>query len=103
MLVTIKNKRLAKNRQTLVCLLRTKCCLLLCVSFVGKTIAAVDRALTFGLEGHFRLLAAVGAGRRKVLTGTAGSCLAAVAAGLAPLRLVLESTLSVKLLLTGRK
>jgi len=77
--------------------------LILGVSFVGETIAAVDRALALGLKGHFRLLAAFGAGGCKVLTGTTGRRFAAVPAGLAALRLILETTFRIKLLLTGRK
>ena len=71
------------------------------VSLCREAIAAIDRTLGFGLEGHFRLLAAVGTGSSKVLTGAAGGRFAAITAGLAALRLILKAALGVEFLLTG--
>jgi hypothetical protein len=63
--------------------------------------AAVNGTIALGLEGHLGLAAALSADSGEVLTGTAGSVLASVAAGLAALGLVLETALCVELLLTG--
>ena len=68
---------------------------------LGKALAAVNRAVGFGLKGNLRLTATSGAGGGEVLTGTTGGSLASVAAGLAALGLILEAALSVELLLTG--
>ena len=66
-----------------------------------KAIAAVNRAIISGLERHTGLAAAGSAGGGEKLAGTAGGVLARVTAGLAALGLILETLLSVELLLTG--
>ena len=66
---------------------------------LGKAIAAVHRAIISGLEGHTSLAAASCAGCGEEVTGTTSSILACVAASLAALRLVLEATLCIELLL----
>ena len=63
--------------------------------------AAINGTVALGLEGHLGLAAALGADSGEILTGTAGSVLARITAGLAALGLVLEAALSVELLLTG--
>jgi len=67
----------------------------------GKAIAAIHRTVALGLEGHSGLAAAGSADSREILTGAARGVLACVAAGLAALGLVLETALSVELLLAG--
>jgi len=71
------------------------------LSHLGEAVAAVNRTIALGLKGHAGLAAASCAGSGEVLTGTTGSILASVTAGLAALGLVLEAALSVELLLTG--
>ena len=66
-----------------------------------KALAAVHRAVRLGLKRHSGLAAASGANSGVVLTGTACSCLAGIAAILAALGLVLEAALCIELLLTG--
>ena len=73
------------------------------LSHLSEAIAAVDGSVRLGLEGNLRLAAAVGADSGEVLSGASGSVLSGVAAGLAALGLILEASLSVKLLLTGRE
>jgi len=68
---------------------------------LSEALAAVDRTVRLWLKGNLRLAATLGAHSGKVLAGTTGSGLAGIAAGLAALRLILEATLSIKLLLTG--
>jgi len=75
--------------------------LLALLAHLGEALAAIYGTVTLGLERHAGLAAAVGADSREVLTGTAGSVLARVAAGLAALGLVLEAALRIELLLTG--
>ena len=79
-------------------MIRQKLCL---PSHLRKALAAVDRTVRLGLKGNLRLAAAGCAGRGKELTGTARRVLAGVTAGLAALRLVLEATLCIELLLTS--
>ena len=76
------------------------CKLALCLH-AGEAIAAVNRAIGLRLERNTRFAAAGSAGSGEILTGTTGSVLACVAAGLAALRLILEASLSVELLLAG--
>ena len=71
------------------------------LAHLGKAIAAIHRAIRLGLKRHLGLAAAGSADSGKILTGTAGSVLAGVTAGLAALRLILEATLSIEFLLTG--
>ena len=71
------------------------------LSHLGEAVAAVNRTIALGLEGHAGLAAASCAGSGEVLTGTTGSVLAGVAAGLAALGFVLEASLGIELLLTG--
>ena len=66
-----------------------------------EAIAAVNGAIRFGLEGNASFLAATGANCGEILPGASGGVLASIAAGLATLRLVLEASLRVELLLTG--
>jgi len=66
-----------------------------------EAIAAVDGPIGFGLEGHTSFLAAASTNSGEVLAGATSGILAGVAAGLATLGLVLETALSIKLLLTG--
>ena len=67
----------------------------------GEAIAAIHRTIGLGLKGNLGLATASGADSGEVLTGTASSVLASVAAGLATLRLILEAALSIEFLLTG--
>ncbi len=67
----------------------------------GKAVAAVHRTVSLGLERHLGVTAAGCAGSSEILSGTTGSVLASVAAGLAALGLVLEAALCVEFLLTG--
>ena len=66
-----------------------------------KAIAAVHRTIISGLEGYAGFSAAGSAGGGEELTGTTGSVLAGIAAGLAALGLVLEALLRIELLLAG--
>ena len=70
------------------------------LAHLSEAIAAVNRTIALGLKRNLGLAAAGSAGSGEVLTGTASSVLASVTAGLAALRLVLETTLCVELLLT---
>ena len=71
------------------------------LSHLGEAVAAVNRTIALRLEGNLGLAAAGSAGSGEILTGTTGSVLACVAAGLAALRLILEASLSIELLLAG--
>ena len=71
------------------------------VLHASEAIAAVHRTVSLGLKGNLGFAAAGSAGSREVLSGTAGSILAGIAASLAALRLILEAALSIELLLTG--
>jgi hypothetical protein len=73
----------------------------LAVAHLSEALAAVNGTIGLGLEGNLGLAAAVGAGSSEELTGTAGSVLAGVTAVLAALGLVLETLLSVELLLAS--
>ena len=68
---------------------------------LGKALAAVDRTVRLRLKRNLGLAATGSADSGEVLAGTTGSGLAGIAAGLAALGLVLETALSVELLLTG--
>ena len=68
---------------------------------LSEALAAEHGTVGLGLEGNLSLAAATGAGSGEELTGTAGSVLTGVTAGLAALGLVLEAALCVELLLTG--
>ena len=61
------------------------------LAHLGEAVTAVHRTVALGLERHTGLAAAGSAGSGEVLTGTAGSVLAGVAAHLAALGLVLEA------------
>ena len=67
----------------------------------SEAIAAVNGTIGLGLEGNLCLATASGANSSEELAGTTGSVLASVAASLAALGLILETALSVELLLTG--
>ena len=71
------------------------------LAHLGKAVAAIHRTIGLGLEGNLGLAAAGSADSGEILTGTAGSILARITAGLAALGLVLEAALSIELLLTG--
>jgi len=73
------------------------------LSHLSEALAAVNGTIGLGLKGNLCLAAASSADCGKELTGTTGSVLACVAACLAALGLVLETTLSVELLLTCGK
>ena len=75
--------------------------LIVFLAHLCKAIAAVNRTIALGLKRNLGLATAGSAGSGEVLTGTAGSVLASITAGLAALGLVLEATLSIELLLTG--
>ena len=68
---------------------------------LSEALAAENRAIGLGLEGNLCLATATCAGSSEELTGTAGSVLTSIAAGLAALGLILEAALCVELLLTG--
>ena len=62
---------------------------------------AVDSTVSLGNKGNSGLAAAASTDTGEVLTGTAGSVLASVTAGLAALGLVLVADLGIECLLTG--
>jgi hypothetical protein len=66
-----------------------------------KALAAIHRPVALRLEGHTGLAAACSTSGSEELTGTTGRILAGITAGFAALGLILEPTLSIKLLLTG--
>ena len=68
---------------------------------LSEALAAEHGTVGLGLEGNLRLAAAASAGSSEELTGTTGSVLAGIAACLAALGLVLETTAGVELLLAG--
>ena len=68
---------------------------------LSEALAAVDRTVFARLEGHLAGLAAACANGVEHLALTTGSVLAGIAACLAALGLVLETTACVELLLTG--
>ena len=71
------------------------------LTHLGEALAAIDRTVGLGLKGNLGLAAAGCTNSGEILAGTAGSVLASVTAGLATLRLVLETALSIELLLTS--
>ena len=73
----------------------------LSLSLTSEALAAVNRTIGLGLEGNLCLAAAGSTNSGEVLSGTAGSSLASVTAGLAALGLVLEAALCVEFLLTS--
>ena len=68
---------------------------------LSEALAAVYGAIGLGLERHLGLAAAPSADSSIELTGCTGVVLACITAGLAALRLILETALCVELLLTG--
>ena len=68
---------------------------------LSEALAAEDGTVGLGLEGNLSLAAAACAGSGEELTGTAGSVLASITAGLAALGLVLEAALCVESLFAG--
>ena len=70
-------------------------------SHLCEALAAVNRTVGLGLKRNASLAATGSTGCSKELTRTASSVLACVAAALAALRLVLETTLCVEFLLAG--
>jgi hypothetical protein len=66
-----------------------------------KALAAIDRTIRLRLKRNLCLATASSADSGEILPGTAGSSLTGVTAGLAALRLVLETALCIELLLTG--
>ena len=78
-------------------------CKLALLSHASEAIAAVNRTIGLGLKGNLSLAAAGSASSGEELTGATGSSLASIAAGLAALGLILETTLGIELLLAGGK
>jgi hypothetical protein len=76
---------------------------LLRVALLSKAVAAVYRSVCLGLERHSCLSAAGSTNSCEILPRSACRVLTDIAAALATLRFVLEPTLVVELLLTGRK
>lgn len=74
---------------------------ILLLTHLCEALAAIYRAVRFRLERNASLAAASSTGSGEELTRTACSILARIAAGLAALRLVLETALCVKLLLAS--
>jgi len=68
-----------------------------------EALAAIYRTVFPWAERHFRFAAAVGAGGGEHLTVGPGCALSRIAAGLAALRLIYKTALSVKFLLAGRE
>ena len=68
---------------------------------LSEALAAVYGTVGLGLEGNLGLAAATGAGSGEELTGTAGSVLTGITAGLAALGLILEAALCVEFLLAS--
>ena len=68
---------------------------------LSEALAAVYGTVGLGLKGNLSLTTATCAGSSEELTGTTGVSLTGIAAGLAALGLVLETTLCVEFLLTG--
>jgi len=66
-----------------------------------ETVAAIDGPVSFGFERNLRFLSTVCAGGGEVFPRTTGGGLSVVAASLAALRLVLETALGIKFLLTA--
>jgi hypothetical protein len=83
-----------------LCTQTLRCVSAVCVH-LSEALAAVDRAVALGLEGHTGFLAAVGAHSSEILAGTAAGILAGITACLAALRLVLEAPLGIECLLAG--
>ena len=75
--------------------------LLLFLPHLGEALTAIYRAIGLGLKRNLCLTAAAGTGGGKILPRTTSRSFASVTAGLAALRLILEATLRIKLLLTG--
>ena len=71
------------------------------LAHLSEAVAAIHRTIGLGLEGNLGLAAAGSANSSEILTGTAGSVLAGVAAGFAALGLILEAALCIEFLLTG--
>ena len=71
------------------------------LAHLGEALAAVNGTIGLGLKGNLGLAAAGSTGSGEVLAGATGSGLAGVTAALAALGLILETALSVELLLTG--
>jgi hypothetical protein len=70
-------------------------------SHASEALAAVNRPVGLGLKGNPSLTTAGSAHSSEILTGSTGSVLAGITASLAALRLVLETALSIELLLTS--
>ena len=67
---------------------------------LSEALAAENGTVGLGLEGNLGLATATCAGSSEEFTGTTGSVLTSIAAGLAALGLILEAALCVELLLT---
>ena len=66
-----------------------------------KAIAAIDGAVGLGFKGNSCFLAASSADCGEIFAGAVGGVFTSIAAGLAALRLVLETTFGIEFLLTG--
>lgn len=74
---------------------------LLFATHLSETVAAINGTVALRLKGNPCFPAAVGASGSKELSGATGRIFAGVTAGLAALRLILETVFRVKLLFTG--
>ena len=68
---------------------------------LSEALAAENGTVRLGLEGNLCFAATTSTGSSEELTGTTGTVLASVTAGLAALGLIQETTLSVELLLAS--
>mgnify|MGYP006873112650 CR=1 FL=1 len=96
MIRTILNKKRGADSAPHLCYNR-----LSLLSHSCKALAAINRAVRLRLKRNSGFPTASGAYCCKELARTTGGILAGIAAGLAALRLVLEPTLCIELLLTG--
>ena len=67
----------------------------------SEAIAAENGSVRLGFEGNLGFAAAGSASSGEILSGTAGSILASIAASLAALGLILEAALCIEFLLTS--
>ena len=95
-----------KNRGKILCLYLVVRCFkilgsaLLCFLHLGKALAAVNGTVSLGLEGNLCFLSAGCASRSEELSRTVALLFTLVAAFLAALRLILEASLGIELLLS---
>jgi hypothetical protein len=75
--------------------------LLTLAAHLSEALATINRTVRLGLKRNLCLATAGSANSSEILPRATGGSLAGIAAGFAALRLVLETALSVKLLLAG--